>query len=67
MNKEFIQAIEDLEKGVASVSEQFETCDFDCFIPELKEYDKNVKKHYKEYLETNEIWDKLKAQMVNEK
>ena len=61
------KAIEDLEKGVASVSEQFETCDFDCFIPELKEYDKNVKKHYKEYLETNEIWDKLKAQMVNEK
>ena len=26
----------------------------------LKEYDKNVEKHYKEYIKTNEIWNRLK-------
>ena len=59
-------AIENLKKGVGSVSKQFETCDFDCFVPELQEYDKNVKKHYQEYLETNRIWDNLKEQMIKE-
>ena len=60
-------AIKNLEKGVESVSKQFETCDFECFVPELQDYDKNVKKHYQEFLDTNKIWDKLKEQMVNEK
>ena len=60
-------AIKNLEKGVESVSKQFETCDFECFVPELQDYDKNVKKHYQEFLDTNKIWDKLKMQMVNEK
>lgn len=59
-------AIENLSKGVESVSKQFETCDFGCFVPELQEYDKNVKKHYQEYLETNRIWDNLKGQMIKE-
>ena len=59
-------AIEDLKKSVGSISEQFETCDFDCFVTELQDYDKNVKKHYNEYLETNKIWDKLKFKVIEE-
>lgn len=60
-------SIENLEKSVDKLSEQFETCDFRCLITELKDYDKNVKKHYKEYIRTTEIWDDLKIKIKNEK
>ena len=33
----------------------------DIFKNDLKEYDEMVKKHYSEYVKTNEIWDKLKT------
>lgn len=61
------ESIENLEKSVDKVSEQFETCDFRSLITEIKDYDKNVKKHYKEYLRTTEIWDELKAKIIQEK
>lgn len=60
-------SIENLEKSVDKLSEQFETCDFRSLIIELKDYDKNVKKHYKEYVRTTEIWDDLKIKIKNEK
>lgn len=60
-------SIENLEKSVDKLSEQFETCDFRSLISELKDYDKNVKKHYKEYIRTTEIWDDLKSKIKNEK
>ncbi len=60
-------SIENLEKSVDKLSEQFETCDFRSLIAELKDYDKNVKKHYKEYIRTTEIWDELKNKIKNEK
>lgn len=60
-------SIENLEKSVDKLSEQFETCDFRSLISELKDYDKNVKKHYKEYIRTTEIWDDLKIKIKNEK
>lgn len=61
------ESIENLEKSVDKVSEQFETCDFRSLITEIKDYDKNVKKHYKEYLRTTEIWDELKLKIIQEK
>lgn len=61
------ESIENLEKSVDKLSEQFETCDFRSLISELKDYDKNVKKHYKEYIRTTEIWDNLKLKIINEK
>lgn len=53
-------SIENLEKSVDKVSKQFETCDFRNLISDLKAYDKDVKKHYNEYVKVTEIWDKLK-------
>ena len=53
-------SIESLEKSVDKLSAQFETCDFRILVKELKEYDRNVKKHYAEYIKTTEVWDKLK-------
>jgi len=59
-------SIENLEKSVDKLSHQFETCDFRSLITSLKQYDKNVEKHYAEYIKVTEIWDKLKHQLKEE-
>ena len=51
---------EKLEVGVKEVNKLFDNDEFDILLKDLKEYDMNVKKHYNEYIKTNEIWDKLK-------
>lgn len=53
-------AIEKLEKSVLKINELFESTNFTDLVKDLKEYDRNVEKHYKEYLKTNEIWKKMK-------
>lgn len=49
-----------LKKSVKKINTEFLTCDFSCLIKELNKYDKEVKKHYEEYIKVNELWDKLK-------
>lgn len=53
-------AIEKLEKSVPKINELFESTNFTDLVKDLKEYDRNVEKHYKEYIKTNEIWKKMK-------
>lgn len=55
-----------LEESIPKINTAFETCDFACLIPELDDYNKNVRKHYKEYLRTTEIWDELKEKIRQE-
>ena len=55
-----------LEESIPKINTAFETCDFECLITELEDYDKNVKKHYKEFLKTTEIWDELKYKIREE-
>ena len=57
------QTKEDLEKGIKAVNKLFNTESFNILLDELNNYDKNVKKHYNEYIRTNEVWNKLKTQM----
>lgn len=49
-----------LKKSVKKINTEFITCDFSCLIKELNKYDKDVQKHYHEYMKVNELWDKLK-------
>ena len=49
-----------LENGVPELNKLFGTTEFDALLEDLKEYNKNVKKHYNEYIKTNEIWNKIK-------
>lgn len=49
-----------LEEGITEVNKLFDNSDFSILLNDLDEYNKNVKKHYNEYIRTNEIWDKLK-------
>ena len=49
-----------LKKSVKKINTEFLTCDFTCLLKELNKYDKDVEKHYEEYLKVNELWDKFK-------
>ncbi len=49
-----------LEVGIPEINKLFEGEDCNILMDDLNKYDKNVKKHYMEYLKTNEIWNKLK-------
>ena len=49
-----------LEEGIPEVNKLFDNSDFNILLKDLDKYDKNVKKHYNEYIKTNEIWNKLK-------
>lgn len=52
---------EKLRNGISEINKLFEGEDCNILLEDLKQYDKNVKKHYQEYLKTNEIWNKLKS------
>ncbi len=54
------EARDKLKKSVKKINTEFITCDFSCLIKELNKYDKDVQKHYEEYIKVNELWDKLK-------
>ncbi len=54
------EAINKLEKSIPKINKLFDSENFTDLVKDLKEYDKNVEKHYKEYLQTNEIWKRLK-------
>ena len=49
-----------LENGIPEVNKLFGINQFDVLLEDIDIYHKNVKKHYNEYLKTNEIWTKLK-------
>ena len=69
-NKDYKKIISEtkknLEESIPKINTAFETCDFSCLLTELADYDKNVKKHYKEYLRTTEVWDDLKMKIREE-
>lgn len=49
-----------LERSIPKMNSTFKVSDFSCLLEELDKYDENVEKHYKEYLRTNSVWEKLK-------
>ncbi len=55
-----------LEESIPKINTAFETCKFDCLLTELDDYNKNVRKHYKEFIRTTEIWDDLKYKIKQE-
>lgn len=67
--KNYKKSIEDtrkkLEISIPKMNDMFKTCDFTGLLNELDEYDANVKKHYKEYVRTNEVWNEFKTRLKN--
>lgn len=62
--KNIIEVKEKLKMSIPQIDELFYNADFDELIVALNEADKNVTKHYKEYIKTNEVWDKLKEYVI---
>jgi len=58
---------EDLEKELPKICEYFGNDDFGNVLNELEEYNKNVKKHYEEFLDTQRIWAKIMDHFANDK
>lgn len=57
---------EKLKSSAKKMNHLFEDCDFTKLPAILEEYDENVEEHYQEFLETNEIWNKLKRMIKEE-
>jgi hypothetical protein len=53
-----------LEASIPEINKLFKNEEFDFLLKDLEQYNKNVKKHYNEYLKTNEIWNKLKSDIA---
>ena len=59
--KENIQKVkEQLDRSVPEINKLFGNHDFNILLEDLEEYSSDVEKHYKEYLKTNDVWNKLK-------
>lgn len=49
-----------LKRSIKKVDYLFENSDFEELVNELEEYDKKVEEHYQEYVQVNEIWNRLR-------
>ena len=54
-----------LQVSIPVMNEIFKDQSFDSLLEILDTYDQNVQKHYKEFQETNRIWNKIKSNIVN--
>jgi len=55
--------VKKLQEIVPKLNEIFNDNCFTALLEELEKYDKNVEQHYKDYIKTNEIWNKLKTKI----
>ncbi|MBP3801258.1 MAG: hypothetical protein J6I85_04395 [Clostridia bacterium] len=61
--KNIEETIEKLEDTVPKLNKVFFDDCFTAVLHELEKYDREVEKHYEEYLKTNRIWETLKKNM----
>ena len=50
-----------LKANLPQIFKFFNKKDFENVLIELDKYDKNVKKHYNQFVETQEIWKKISS------
>lgn len=55
------QTYEQLKQSIPKMNEAFQCNDFSNLLVELEQYDKDVHKHYWEYIRINNIWNKIKT------
>ena len=58
--EKIIEIKEKLEQSIPKINEMFPNSNFDVLLEELDRYDKEVKNDYREYIRTNNIWNKIK-------
>ena len=57
-------AKEKLKNSIEKIDKIFPNNDFLCLVGELDKYDEDVQKHYKEYLKTNDVWNRIKMRLL---
>ena len=63
---EINEMVEKLQIIVPKLNEMFNDNCFSALLEELEIYDRDVEKHYEDYIRTNEIWNILKKKINNE-
>lgn len=59
-NNEIDKIRENLNVSIPVMNKIFKEQSFEDLLKVLNEYDENVQQHYKEFQETNKIWNKIK-------
>ena len=59
-NKNIETIYNKLKKSIPKMNRIFKEYDFSHLLDELKQYSDNVEHDYKEYIKTNDIWNRLK-------
>lgn len=54
-----------LEISIPEIQKMFPDQDFKQILEILEQYDEGVEKHYKEFIETNKVWNKIKENICN--
>lgn len=54
-----------LKISIPEIQNIFPEQEFKQILELLEQYDKGVEKHYKEFIETNKVWNKIKANICN--
>ena len=57
---------EKLKNSIDKINEIFPHSDFLCLVDELEKYDESVQRDFKEYLKTNDVWNRIKIRMQEE-
>lgn len=60
------KAMKKLEQSIPKMNQLFIDNNFEDLLYELEKYHQNVELHYKEFLQTNEIWNCVKMLLKNE-
>ena len=55
-----------LRNSIEKINNTFPNNNFLCLLGILEKYDENVQKHYKEYLRTNDVWNRIKMKIQEE-
>lgn len=52
-----------LEESIPEVNKLFDDCNFMSLLDDMKEYTKNIDNHYRDFIKTNEIWNRIKEEI----
>ncbi len=64
--KNIVEVKEKLKISIPQIDKLFYNANFEELITTLEEADKNVIKHYNEYIKTNEVWNRMKECIIEE-
>lgn len=65
--QKIVEMRQQLNEALPKICEYFKRTDFMNILAEMDSYDKNVEKHYREFVETQKIWAKMMKYITDKK